>query len=471
MKLDIPVYEFLIDDSKESGVKTISLVEDPAIQSFFVAFDNDKPKPRYVKLESEYEQSILGIALQPELPIYRLDRETGEEYYGVFSVETIKKIVHKFHKELQNNKVNLDHNSENYISAYMYSDYIVDSELQIEDLKSKGITDAKIGSWVTLYKIEDPEVFEKVLNGEFKGLSVEAFLEVFSKRVKNNVLNKKIKSEMKKVNKSLKDKILSIFAEVEKFERMLVPELSFEIEWSEIGEPVNQVKVSENGEETLEPIGKGEFITEAGIIVVDEASNLVEVRDLPAEPAVEEPEAPVSGATSGNTETTIAAAVSGETVNAPTGSTETVTGDTATLGIQKSLLEIVGTTDGDYTVLVKVQNGVITEATAQALIDLMLSKQYNFGDMEKRLKELIPNNRAGSYTINVDVNEDGEYSWGSISTWSALKFHDEKQIQELLNKIEAPIGDPILTPEEPVVDFNKMTAYEKMMHKKGVKAV
>jgi hypothetical protein len=463
MKLDLPVYEFVIDDSQEAGVKTISIVDDPAIQSKFIAFEDNKPKLKYFKSEG-YEQVVFGLALQPDFPIYRVDEMTGEEYYGVFSKETIKKIVHKFHKELQNNKVNVMHNSKAYIDAYMFSDYIVDSELQLEDLKAKGIPDAKIGSWVVSYKIENPEVFNAVLEGKLNGFSVEAFLEVFVKQIKNNVLNKKIKKEKMKINKSLMEKILSIFAEVEKFTRVLVPELAFEIEYDEVGAPVNKVIINPDGSETLSPVGAGEFATDEGIVVVDEASNLVEVRELPAEPEVEiEVEAPEVPATSGDTEMVISGDTSAPDAQIPpvpevTGDTETMGAnmdacvadlikqgkteeeawaicqssinglDSAKMGINKTILEVVGTTDGEYTILVKVKDGVVIEATAQSMQDLMLAKQ-------NEIDALTSKN------------------------------------QELMNRLKEPIGEPILTPEPVVKDFDKMTQYEKLMYKRGLKPV
>lgn len=450
MDFKLPVYQFIIDDSQESGVKTISLVDDPAIQSFFVAFDNQKPKQKYFK--SEFEQVVFGIALQPDYPIYRIDYETGEEYYGIFTAETIKKIVHKFHKELQSNNVNLMHNNQAYINAYMFSDFIVESDLQIEFLKTKGITDARIGSWVTAYKIEDQEIFNSVLEGNFKGFSVECFLDKvlvdFNKEFKNKFMSNKIKSVMKKINKTLKEKILSIFTELDLFTRTLVPELAFEIEWEEVGAPVNKVIVNPDGSETLQPVGQGEFVTEEGILVVDEASNLVEVRDLPVDPVVETPEveielpeAPqVSGDTSisGSTATLAVGdtvvvdeqtgpAASGETVTVTSGSTDMVSGGTK-CGIEKSILEIVGTNDGEYTVLVKVEGGVVTSATAQSMVDLMLSK-------------------------NQEID--------------ALKL----SIVKLEEKMKEPITDPILETQSTAVDFSKMTAYEKLMHKKGLQPI
>jgi hypothetical protein len=259
---------------------------------------------------------------------------------------------------------------------------------------------------------------------------------------------------------------MEIFAEEVKLERVLVPELAFEIEYGEIGEPVNKIIVNDQGVETMELVGKGEFITEEGIIVTDEASNLVEIRELP-EPVVEPAEPAASGTTvSGSTETVLA--VSGDTVTGTTGQTKM-------RGIDTPINALVDLTkDGLYLIDVLVEGGQIKDAVMNSQSTL-LSKQYNFGDMEKRLKELIPSDKAGDYTINVSVNSDGEYVWGSISSWTSMKFHNENEVEALkaqIVKLEAdmklPITEPILTPEVKPVDVSKLTAYEKLMHNKGL---
>lgn len=443
MKSTLPLFEFIIDDSDESGVKAVSIVSDPAFgsQAIFLS----KNKPVFIALADKKKQIVAGFSLLPNVPVYRVDAEVGE-YLGFFSPQTIVQIVDKFHAEMLSNRVNIEHNDKAYIDAYLVEDFIVDTQQRVDDLASKGLKHPNaLGAWYTAFKIKDPEVFQAIVDsGEGTGFSVEAFLERvyvdFQKQVKNKLIDNKVRTEMKKINKSLKEKILAIFTEAEKFERTLVPELAFEIEWSEIGAPVNKVIVNEDGSETLQPVGQGEFVTEEGIVVVDEASNLVEVRELPAEPVVETPEVPeASGDTSSET-VVEEPAIMPEMPSGTTGQTETsvqiveavedstLSGATKCKGIEKSILEVVGTTDGDYNILVKVENGVVTSATAQSMVDLMLSK-------DKEILELKEKNA------------------------------------ELDKKVKEPIADPILTPEQPVVDFNKLSAYEKLMYNKGLKAV
>jgi hypothetical protein len=291
---NLPIYEFLIDDSLESGVKCISIVPDPAFKSKAILFH--KTKPLFVEMASSKpkKRKICGLALIPNVLIFRQDETTGENYYGFFSAETIEKIVEKFHDENNNNNVNLNHDAKQNVDAVLIEDYIVDSQARVEDLKLKGITHENImGSWAVTYKIKNEEVFNSIIEnqrlGNPVGLSVEAILDTFLVQMSLGITKNNMKKEMKKNYKSLMDKIIDIFRK-EELERALVPELGFEVIYGEVGQPVQQVTIDAEGNETLTPLGPGEFKTDTGIIVVDDSSNLVEVRDLPVE---EEPEVEV----------------------------------------------------------------------------------------------------------------------------------------------------------------------------------
>ena len=78
----IPVYEFKIDEAgNQTGVKAISLVDEPAIESDFVYFAKEDKK-QYIKLEVEgYKNTVLGLALIPDKYILRMDKNSNP-YYG-----------------------------------------------------------------------------------------------------------------------------------------------------------------------------------------------------------------------------------------------------------------------------------------------------------------------------------------------------------------------------------------------------
>jgi hypothetical protein len=165
-------------------VKTISIVDNPAIESDFIAFAKEV---EYVEMQGGYKQILAGLALIPDKDIPRTNQK-GEKYMAYFTTEGIEKIRNKFHKQLMNNKVNVDHKQSGYINAYMVESFLVDSAERLADVKAKGIKDPVIGSWFVAYKIEDIEVFNKALIVELNGFSVEIFIKnMFSSEVEKTL--------------------------------------------------------------------------------------------------------------------------------------------------------------------------------------------------------------------------------------------------------------------------------------------
>ena len=423
MDRKFPTFEFVIDDSAESGVKAISIVADPAFESQFITFGKT-PRPTYVELEKK-KRICAGLSLIPNVPVFREDEVFGK-YYGFFSAETIEKIVEKYHEEMNQNKVNVNHDENDFIDAFMIEDYIVNSEARVEDLKKIGIEHQNImGAWYTAFKIKDPIVFAGIVRnqeeGNPTGFSVEAYLDkIIVSMMKNE--NEKLKNKMKKEKKTLLEKITTLFnVEETKLERMLVPELGFEIEWAEVGAPVLQVTVSEEGVETMAPVGPGEFVTESGIIVVDDSSNLVEVREVEApveEAPIEEPALDMGEPITLPDEVLPVDEIPVEEVPVELPVEEVPVEDVKVLTIG----ELVGDQDGEYHIKVVVAGGVVSEAEVSSETNLLRDQ---------------------------------------VAQLSAQK-------EELEVKLKEPIVEPTLVPEVKTKNFKDMNAYEKTMYKRNL---
>jgi hypothetical protein len=170
--------KFDINETDGTGVKAISLVDNPAIKSDFIAFSEEEIgiELKFEELKAEgYKQVVAGLALIPDKDILR-SAPSGEKYLGYFTTESIERIRNKFHKELMTNRVNTDHRQDNYIDAFLIESFIIDSPERLADLKAKGISTATEGSWFVAYKIEDEKTFKRVLDGELRGFSVEIFV-------------------------------------------------------------------------------------------------------------------------------------------------------------------------------------------------------------------------------------------------------------------------------------------------------
>ena len=167
------ILELVIDENQEdeSGVDYIALVDDPAIQSKWMAFNEQKKVELKFKIQDEEKRIVSGYFMIADLPIARID-DRGEMFYVVFRKHTIEKIVNKFMRNGFNANINLMHDS-NAIAkgVYVIESLIIDSERGIK--APEGFEKVNNGSWWGSMRVEDDLLWEKVKSGEFKGFSVE----------------------------------------------------------------------------------------------------------------------------------------------------------------------------------------------------------------------------------------------------------------------------------------------------------
>lgn len=152
-------------DGEEDGVNIISLVEFPAVERNFIQLSKE------VKLSlNDEKKELLGVALIPDFPIYRRDKQG--EYYIVFSAESIRKIAIDFYKKLNVNMADVEHshNMENGITYFQ--SLIVDKENGICPAAFKDLPD---GTWIIGCKIDNINVWDAVKNGNVKGFSIDGY--------------------------------------------------------------------------------------------------------------------------------------------------------------------------------------------------------------------------------------------------------------------------------------------------------
>lgn len=164
--MELPIYELDIDD--ESGVDAIAIVDYPAIEREFMAF-NEHKKLEF-KIESEDKRLVSGALMIADLPIYR--REGEKEYYVRFKKDVISKIVYNFFKKGYQANVNLMHdNGQVADGVYLVESMIIDSERGITT--PKGFEEMTEGSWFGTMRVENDEIWQKIKDGNFRGFSVE----------------------------------------------------------------------------------------------------------------------------------------------------------------------------------------------------------------------------------------------------------------------------------------------------------
>lgn len=163
----LPIFNIVLGDAE--GIQVMSLVDYPAVESNFLAFD----KQQEMKFSVDDEEHIVfGCALRADFPIYRFDRMG--EYYVVFTKDVIKQLYEKFLTEKLMNNVNLNHDKETN-GVYLIQSFIKDTEKGINPV---GFEDVADGSWFCAYKVTNEEVWKEIKQGKFNGFSVEVFCDL-----------------------------------------------------------------------------------------------------------------------------------------------------------------------------------------------------------------------------------------------------------------------------------------------------
>lgn len=168
--MEVPIYMAEINDSVESGVNFVSLVDFPAIKMKWQAFTKDQPMTFSV---SDEKQMIAGPAMVADLPILR--RENGQEYYVVYPAKVIRQIVEKFAAQNYFNNVNIMHSSVRPNTVHMVESFIIDRERGVNP--PKGFENLTNGSWWLGHKITDKALFDEC-KSTFQGYSVEGMFDL-----------------------------------------------------------------------------------------------------------------------------------------------------------------------------------------------------------------------------------------------------------------------------------------------------
>lgn len=164
----LPVYRAILGDNTD-GMERISLVDLPAVESDFLAFDKEK-RPMMFAVENEEKRIIRGVVMRADYPIYRIGTG-GYEYFILFEKETIRQMAQKYLRESRQNEINLMHEDGTEVQGVeMVQWFIKDTD---NGISPKGFEEISDGSLFAEFKVENNDVWESVKKGEFKGFSLE----------------------------------------------------------------------------------------------------------------------------------------------------------------------------------------------------------------------------------------------------------------------------------------------------------
>ena len=306
----IEVFELVIDIDDESGVTAIALVDQPAIDSNWMAFSQQTEYKFAVK--DEEKRIIEGYFMVADLLIPRIG-EHGEKFFVKFSGKTIEAIREKQSRLGMNNNFNLMHDPRQIAEGvYMLDNLIVDNERG--KVAPKEFEKVPNGSLWGSAKVDNDEIWEQVKNGTFKGFSVEGmFKQLEPVTMDEDVINKIIKT-IQDFEKSMYDNVQvtnkQTIDSMSKETLDKVKKLIFGEETTEATPEVTEIKLAAaeladgtmvNVDPALEvgavvtvevegvaaPIPNGEYPLADGMIIVVSEGAISDIKEVEAEEAEE----------------------------------------------------------------------------------------------------------------------------------------------------------------------------------------
>lgn len=275
----------------------IALVDEPAIESNFMAFN--KEGHFQFKEVDKAERLLMGYFMIADMEILRVDAKRGA-YKVVFPKESIDTIIENFQLNGLANNMNQMHNSgELAKGVFVRNHWQIDSKKGIK--APDGFKTEADGSWFGVVKCENDEVYQKALDGTFNGFSIEGkfieeaidkYFKVDSNNTEPNYLYNKFNKTMNEFKelfaalKSLFEKEETVVEPTQKFEELLLidGETKVTIEPAvEVGAAI--VLYSADGEPVPAPIGSYEL--QDGKVIVVEVEGVIATI---TEPTTEEEE-------------------------------------------------------------------------------------------------------------------------------------------------------------------------------------
>jgi hypothetical protein len=162
-------YELQIEDEQDE-VFAISLVENPAIESNFLYFNQEEVQ--FAKVDME-QRMLIGPILIPDKRILRVDGE-GNPYHVFFTKDTVKKLAQNYLKKKYTSNSTLEHDSK------IKGVHLVESwtkEGKMDKSHNYGLALPE-GSWIGIFKIDDDKIWnDYVKTGKVQGFSIEGLFE------------------------------------------------------------------------------------------------------------------------------------------------------------------------------------------------------------------------------------------------------------------------------------------------------
>ena len=173
-----------------SDIYAVSLVEDEAVESGFIALSKQK-QPMNFKIHNEEKRMLYGVALRANFPIYRCYE--NEEFYLTFDANAIERLVNKFMSNYGQKSFTIDH-MEPAEGIVITESWLV-KDTENDKSNALGLENVSDGSWIIGCKINNDEIWQSIKEGRWHGFSIESWIDM-EEIEEFKKINKKIENKM-----------------------------------------------------------------------------------------------------------------------------------------------------------------------------------------------------------------------------------------------------------------------------------
>ena len=277
----LPLYRVALAD--DDGVLRVSLVENPAVESDFEVFRKEEAKaPALYSVQDEDKHLVRGVILRADYPIYRNDGRGG--YYVTFGADVIREAAERFIADGHANAVDTDHDGKEVDGVQMVQLFIKDAAAGVAP---EGFDDIADGSLFGEYHVTDPDIWDEIKAGTWKGFSVEIFYKLIPAADFTAEKENKFPANMKKLFSAINAAIVRVFAE---FGSVTTDKGVIYWDGDEDLKAGDRVEV-EDAEGNRSAAADGDYTTPDGKVIVIVDGAVAEVKDPEAEVAPEGEEA------------------------------------------------------------------------------------------------------------------------------------------------------------------------------------
>ncbi len=281
------ITELVIDEENEAlAIDAISLVTSPALEVDFVFFGKEKNNLTFAKIDEE-KRELIAPALIPNKQIYRYDANTDSDYYVYFSKETVKKSAYSYLKHNNHHKATYQH-EQRVAGVLTVESWIKEGD---QDKSKLYGFDLSNGTWFVKMKIENDDLWNKIKEGELKGLSIEGYfvdkLEKMSKTYTDEDIRKayaELKEEGKiqlNLQKKMYAKFKSATKKVDLSRKTLAAISKKKVSLSKI--KTGLIKDNEEIKKLLAQIEKGAKdlgISETEVLIISKAEGVIKDNEI-----------------------------------------------------------------------------------------------------------------------------------------------------------------------------------------------